>query len=206
MSLKTDYKDYIPPASGKKYTITTDSLGFSTIQDSTDYSQVGDTFGASDINATNIEVNSIVSQKGAANGLATLDANSRVVQSPASAGQANGLATLNASGKVSQPLASAENLTSQVTIASNVNFSKPVIYRIGNLVFIYYYFSWTGATVGQYNNALSGLPAPSPSTNYYFVDYKDTTVDIQIASNGTMNFNPKAASGSNCYGMLFYPC
>ena len=52
-NLKTDYKDYIPPESGKRYIITTDSQGYSTIQDATEYTQEGDTFGANDINTTN---------------------------------------------------------------------------------------------------------------------------------------------------------
>lgn len=82
MSLKTDYKDYIPPESGKKYNITTDSLGFSTIKDVTEYSQVGDTFGANDINATNSEVNNIMSQKAQPNGFATLDASGKLTQMP----------------------------------------------------------------------------------------------------------------------------
>lgn len=59
-SLKTDYKDFIPPESGKKYIITTDASGFSTIQDATEYTQEGDTFGASDINNTNQAVNDLV--------------------------------------------------------------------------------------------------------------------------------------------------
>ena len=57
-TLKTDYKDFIPPETGKKYKITTDSLGFSTIEDVTDYTQTGDTFGASDINTTNQTIDS----------------------------------------------------------------------------------------------------------------------------------------------------
>lgn len=58
-NLKTDYKDYIPPESGKRYIITTDSQGYSTIQDATEYTQEGDTFGAGDINATNNAVNNL---------------------------------------------------------------------------------------------------------------------------------------------------
>lgn len=58
-TLKTDYKDFIPPETGKKYKITTDSLGFSTIEDVTDYTQTGDTFGASDINTTNSTINEL---------------------------------------------------------------------------------------------------------------------------------------------------
>lgn len=58
-NLKTDYKDYIPPESGKRYIITTNSQGYSTIQDATEYTQEGDTFGAGDINATNNAVNNL---------------------------------------------------------------------------------------------------------------------------------------------------
>lgn len=58
-NLKTDYKDYIPPESGKRYIITTDSQGYSTIQDATEYTQEGDTFGANDINATNGAINNL---------------------------------------------------------------------------------------------------------------------------------------------------
>ena len=58
-NLKTDYKDYIPPESPKRYIITTNSQGYSTIQDATEYTQEGDTFGAGDINATNNAVNNL---------------------------------------------------------------------------------------------------------------------------------------------------
>ena len=58
-NLKTDYKDYIPPESGKRYIITTDSQGYSTIQDATEYTQEWDTFGANDINTTNNTINNL---------------------------------------------------------------------------------------------------------------------------------------------------
>lgn len=58
-NLKTDYKDYIPPESGKRYIITTDFQGYSTIQDATEYTQEGDTFGANDINTTNNTINNL---------------------------------------------------------------------------------------------------------------------------------------------------
>ena len=60
-NLKTDYKDYIPPEGGKRYIITTDAQGYSTIQDATEYTQEGDAFGAGDINATNTTVNNLSS-------------------------------------------------------------------------------------------------------------------------------------------------
>ena len=58
MSLKTDYKDYTYSGS-QKFKITDNGDGTSSITDSTTYTQVGDTFGASDLNATNTVVNSI---------------------------------------------------------------------------------------------------------------------------------------------------
>lgn len=59
MALKTDYKDYIPPSTGKKYQLVVDSSGLYSINDSTNYEQVGDKFGAADINATNEVVNGV---------------------------------------------------------------------------------------------------------------------------------------------------
>lgn len=61
MSLKTDYKNAIINTSAnekKKYTMTTNSDGTISLEDATVYTQVGDTFGATDINETNTEVNS----------------------------------------------------------------------------------------------------------------------------------------------------
>ena len=58
MALKTDYKDYVY-SGNQKFKITANSDGTSTITDSTTYSQVGDTFGASDLNATNEVVNNL---------------------------------------------------------------------------------------------------------------------------------------------------
>lgn len=61
-NLKTDYKDYIPPESGKRYIITTDAQGYSTIEDATGYTQEGDTFGAIDINTTNHTINTLTAE------------------------------------------------------------------------------------------------------------------------------------------------
>lgn len=58
MALKTDYKDYVY-SGNQKFKITANPDGTSTITDSTTYSQVGDTFGASDLNATNEAVNAL---------------------------------------------------------------------------------------------------------------------------------------------------
>lgn len=56
MSLKTDYKNDM--FSGKrKYQVTQNSDGTISLDDVTTYTQQGDVFSASDINATNIEVN-----------------------------------------------------------------------------------------------------------------------------------------------------
>ena len=60
MALKTDYKDYIPPSGGRKYKITANSDGSSSVEDITQYQQVGDTWGAEDINQVNKLVNSAV--------------------------------------------------------------------------------------------------------------------------------------------------
>ena len=60
MALKTDYKDdIIATGTQRKYTQTTNSDGTVSFTDSTEYQQTGDTFGAKDINATNIEVNKL---------------------------------------------------------------------------------------------------------------------------------------------------
>lgn len=60
MALKTDYKDYIPPSGGRKYKITANSDGSSSVEDITQYQQVGDTWGADDINQVNKLVNGAV--------------------------------------------------------------------------------------------------------------------------------------------------
>ena len=55
--MKTDYKDdIIATGTQRKYAQTTNSDGTVSFTDSTEYQQTGDTFGAKDINATNIEV------------------------------------------------------------------------------------------------------------------------------------------------------
>ncbi len=59
MALKTDYKDYLPPETGRKFRITDAGGGLSAIEDATAYLQQGDTFGAEDINATNRQVNAL---------------------------------------------------------------------------------------------------------------------------------------------------
>lgn len=62
MALKTDYKNYIPDANGRVYSITQNAQGKSVITDETNYTQVGDNYGANDINATNQEVNNLVNK------------------------------------------------------------------------------------------------------------------------------------------------
>ena len=59
MALKTDYKDYLPPETGRQFRITDAGSGLSAIEDATEYLQQGDTFGAEDINATNRQVNAL---------------------------------------------------------------------------------------------------------------------------------------------------
>jgi hypothetical protein len=56
MSLKTDYKDAMYDGA-RRYRITLNADGTSGIADDTVYTQEGDQFGASDINATNAAVN-----------------------------------------------------------------------------------------------------------------------------------------------------
>lgn len=58
--LKTDYKDQLlerEANTNRKYTVINNSDGTISLIDSTTYSQSGDNFGASDINATNTAVN-----------------------------------------------------------------------------------------------------------------------------------------------------
>lgn len=64
MALKENYKNWIPDASGRKYTITQDEQGYYRIQDETTYTQTGENFGANDINAITHEVNGLSSQIG----------------------------------------------------------------------------------------------------------------------------------------------
>lgn len=62
MSLKTDYKDAIPPSTGRVYRPTYNADGTMTLEDVTAYEQDGDAFGAADINATNGVANAAVSK------------------------------------------------------------------------------------------------------------------------------------------------
>lgn len=59
MALKTDYKNYIPDANGRVYSITQNAQGKSVITDETNYAQVGDNFGANDINAITTAINKL---------------------------------------------------------------------------------------------------------------------------------------------------
>lgn len=59
MALKTDYKNYIPDANGRVYSITQNAQGKSVITDETNYTQVGDNFGANDINAITTAINKL---------------------------------------------------------------------------------------------------------------------------------------------------
>ena len=75
MSLKTDYKDWEAPLSGKEYQLTELENGNYTITDVTAYDVEGDSIGAAVLNAIGAEVN----------GKATLDANGKVEADQASA-------------------------------------------------------------------------------------------------------------------------
>ena len=57
MALKTNYKDDIF-SGNRKYRMTNNSDGTVSFTDVTTYSQVGDQYGASDINAQNVAINS----------------------------------------------------------------------------------------------------------------------------------------------------
>ena len=62
MALRTDYKDDILDTSvneKRKYNLITNSDGTVSLEDVTEYSQVGDSFGGADISRTNEEVNRI---------------------------------------------------------------------------------------------------------------------------------------------------
>lgn len=60
MALKTDYKDDIPKTENRRYQMIHNDDGTVSFVDVTEYTQVGDTFGAGDINETNESVNSKV--------------------------------------------------------------------------------------------------------------------------------------------------
>lgn len=61
-NLRTDYKDDILAStnSRRKYNMITNDDGTVSFEDVTDYEQVGDSFGAGDINSANKEINSRV--------------------------------------------------------------------------------------------------------------------------------------------------
>lgn len=63
MALKVNYKDFIPPESGRRWRITPQDDGSAIIEDITEYQQEGDTFGANDMNSIGTEVNSHISNK-----------------------------------------------------------------------------------------------------------------------------------------------
>ena len=59
MTLRTDYKDDILPAEGRKYSLISNPDGTTSIADVTQYAQVGDNYGAADINLLNAIVNTL---------------------------------------------------------------------------------------------------------------------------------------------------
>ena len=59
MALRTDYKDDILPAEGRKYSLISNPDGTTSIADITQYAQVGDNYGAADINLLNSIVNTL---------------------------------------------------------------------------------------------------------------------------------------------------
>lgn len=56
--LKTDYKDDVFTGN-RKYNVIENSDGTKSLEDVTVYTQEGDTFSASDINSTNVEINGL---------------------------------------------------------------------------------------------------------------------------------------------------
>jgi hypothetical protein len=62
LSLKTDYKDDIPRTPQRKYELINNDDGTVSLQDVTEYTQVGDTFGAGDINTITSAINSLNSE------------------------------------------------------------------------------------------------------------------------------------------------
>lgn len=59
-TLKTNYKDdIIASGTSRKYAQTSNSDGTISLTDKTNYSQVGDAFGANDINKTNKNINQL---------------------------------------------------------------------------------------------------------------------------------------------------
>lgn len=50
MAIKSDYKNYVPPVTGRKFQMTQNSDGTVSLEDVTPYAQVGDIWGAGDAN------------------------------------------------------------------------------------------------------------------------------------------------------------
>ena len=62
MALKTDYKNYIPSTAmngRRRYRMINNDDGTVSFEDATEYSQVGDSFGAAVINETNKNINNL---------------------------------------------------------------------------------------------------------------------------------------------------
>ena len=68
MSLKTNYKNAIPPAEGRHWQMSQNSDGTVCMTDKTQYLQQGDVFGAADVNAITDAVNSCTSRVGTCEG------------------------------------------------------------------------------------------------------------------------------------------
>ena len=59
MILKTNYKDFVSPTGELKYNERLNPDGTKTFIDVTEYEQIGDTYGATDINKTNEAINEL---------------------------------------------------------------------------------------------------------------------------------------------------
>ena len=57
MAVKNDYKNFVPPLSGRKFKITDNGDGTVSIEDVTEYAQVGDIWGAGDANTFSNAIN-----------------------------------------------------------------------------------------------------------------------------------------------------
>ena len=122
----------------------------------------------SDFNGAFQDIDNFAGEKGAANGIATLDASGKVVQNPASAGVANGLATLNEHTQL--PLSQlpfayevgtwTPKLTNYAWNYTGAETVKAATYvKIGRMVTVNAYVSIS--TVGSGNLMLTGLPFSS---------------------------------------------
>lgn len=82
-----EYKNFVPPDTGKAYRISGNADGTSKITDVTQYLFEGDTWTAADANMIWDELENVITddEKGVAGGVASLNANGKLVQMPTAA-------------------------------------------------------------------------------------------------------------------------